>query len=86
MRLIDVDSLPSVVGTRDELPMKIVIAIHDAPIIDAVPVVRCKDCKYRNHLDCGMQSYDYDDDGILRMSADWTRDDGFCYWGESKDV
>lgn len=23
--------------------------IHDAPTIDAIPIVRCKDCKHANH-------------------------------------
>lgn len=54
--------------------------------IDAVPIVRCKDCKYRDTIDCGMQFYAYDDDENLCRSNDWTRDDGFCYWGERKDV
>lgn len=49
-------------------------------------LVRCKDCKYRDTIDCGMQFYAYDDDENLCRSDDWTRDDGFCYWGERKDV
>ena len=43
--------------------------LHNAPPIDAVPVVRCKDCKYRAGRAC-----DY--------SAVWVRADGFCNWGE----
>lgn len=46
MRLIDADALPTVVGTQAELPGLIVKAIQDAPTIDAVPVVRCKYCRY----------------------------------------
>ena len=46
--------------------------IADAPTIDAVYVVRCKDCKYRQENTC-----DY--------SAVWTRPNGFCQWGERKD-
>lgn len=49
-------------------------------------LVRCKDCKYRDTINCGMQFYGYDDDGHLCKSDDWTQDDGFCYWGERKDV
>lgn len=52
---------------------------------DAVPVVRCKDCKRRNTIDCGMQFYEYDDDMNLCMSVDFTQDNGFCYGGKSKD-
>lgn len=55
-------------------------------LVDAVPVVRCKDCRLRDTFNCGMQFYGYDDDMNLRKSDDWTMDDGFCYWGERKDV
>ena len=61
-------------------------ALDAAPTIDAVPVVRCIECKYRDTINCGMQFYGYDDDGHLCKSDDWTQDDGFCYWGERKDV
>lgn len=60
--------------------------LHNATTIDAVPVVRCKDCKLRDTFNCGMQFYGYDDDLNLYKSDDWTMDDGFCYWGERKDV
>ena len=48
-------------------------------------LVRCRDCKFRNTIDCGMQFYGYDDDENLCLSDDWTEDDGFCYWGQRKD-
>lgn len=60
--------------------------LRSMPTIDAVPVVRCIECKYRDTINCGMQFYGYDDDGHLCKSDDWTQDDGFCYWGERKDV
>lgn len=46
--------------------------IADAPAVDAVPVVRCKDCKYRQGNTC-----DY--------SAVWTRPNGYCQWGERRE-
>ena len=46
--------------------------IEDAPTVDAVEVVRCKDCKYKQGSAC-----DY--------SAVWVRPNGFCQWGERKD-
>lgn len=55
-------------------------------LVDAIPVVRCKECRFRDTFNCGMQFYGYDDDMNLRKSDDWTMDDGFCYWGERKDV
>lgn len=61
-------------------------ALNDAPTVDSVQVVRCKECRFRDTFNCGMQFYGYDDDMNLRKSDDWTMDDGFCYWGEKKDV
>ena len=55
MRLIDADTLNDYVmdiwggGNIDNTAIwygDVFTAIHDAPTIDAVPVVRCKDCKY----------------------------------------
>lgn len=47
MRLIDADELEEKVW-RLKLDSRELIAkmIEDAPTVDAVPVVRCKDCKY----------------------------------------
>lgn len=42
------------------------------PTIDAVPVVRCKDCKHRYTGTCEM----------ICDSYEWTADDGFCNAGE----
>ena len=53
-----------------------------APTVDAVEVVRCKDCKYRcNGKDC---------DHPLLLSWSWgairnVKDDDFCSYGERKD-
>ena len=60
-------------------------AIEQAPTIDAVEVVRCKDCKLRYSNDCAMAHseyfYDEDDRGDYRVN-EWTADDGFCNAGE----
>ena len=56
--------------------------IVDAPVVDAVEVVRCKDCKWRcNGKDC---------DHPLLLSWSWgairnVKDDDFCSYGERKD-
>ena len=53
-----------------------------APTVDAVEVVRCKDCKYRcNGKDC---------DHPLLLSWSWgairnVKDDDFCSYGERKE-
>ena len=49
MRLIDADALPKYTGyalSADE----VATAVDTAPTIDAVPVVRCKDCIYYDNL------------------------------------
>lgn len=46
--------------------------IYDAPTVDAVEVVRCRDCKNK-------------DDGICWKTARPIRDDGFCEEGERKE-
>ena len=49
-----------------------------APTVDAVEVVRCKDCKHREHVWCPMESVE---------QYPWlsTKDDDFCSYGERKD-
>lgn len=50
------------------------LAVEAAPTIDAVPVTRCKDCKYHNKAPCPM-----------RLSLNWTEDNDFCSYGEKRD-
>ena len=47
--------------------------IRKRPTIDAVPVVRCRDCKYHNKPPCPM-----------RLSFNWNGDNDFCSYGERK--
>ena len=62
--------------------------IDRQPTVDAVPVVRCKDCKYRFTLDCPMRheelTYD-EDDGYDWIDHDYTSDDRFCNEGARMD-
>lgn len=56
-----------------------------APAVDAVPVVRCKDCACRGSHDlCPMcvRVYQLDESGYL----DCTADDGFCHCGAKMDA
>ena len=48
--------------------------ISNSPTINAVPVVRCWECKYHNKPTCPM-----------RLSFNWTKDDDFCSYGERKE-
>lgn len=76
MRLIDADEL--IVMEYGGIKFVPVEFINDAPTIDAVPVVRCKDCKH-NSLN-RMSGNAYCDLGIgLFQLYD------FCSLGERKD-
>lgn len=59
-------------------------AINEAPTIDAVPVVRCKDCKCSNvyQVDSDFKMERWCDGGFIPKSV---QDDDYCSWGERKD-
>ena len=94
MRLIDADStyLQDAIGrnafkTRDDIRA----LIDRAPTIDAVPVVRCWECKH--HRDKNEQERKYlVEDILICTSLDATEDcwnavwpDHFCSYGERKE-
>lgn len=54
--------------------------------IDAVPVVRCKDCKYRPDESKEFNACPMWDDGDDGWGSHWHGDDnGFCNHGKRKD-
>ena len=89
MRLIDADALFEKVPNGDiEHDVKIskcgAIAdictwILTAPTIDAVPVVRCKDCEYYEGDEC-VNPYVWMSDGAHLYTAP----DDFCSYGERR--
>ena len=75
MRLIDADALLEKYNKTAVWDSWVEINI--APTIDAVPVVRCKDCIYR---------YKESDEGyICGISGDFTGDNEFCNKGKRED-
>lgn len=78
MGLIDAEELKKELLSRAFFPALVKHAIEKCPTVDAVEVVRCKDCKY------------WDDDrrcngienGLVR---EYTREDDFCSYGERKN-
>ena len=90
MRLIDADALIPMMkyATTDKeigvFPIRIGFdaikrVIDDAPTVDAVEVVRCKDCKHKYVSGNGTTQYYVCD----FMDAQY-EDDGFCHHGESE--
>ena len=54
--------------------------VNDAPTVDAVPVVRCRECKYR------FKNNGHDKSGCPIIDANiWMDDDDFCSHGERKE-
>ena len=78
MRLIDADVLeqkmasPFVTTYKDARQ-----AVKDAPTVDAVPVVRCKDCEYYVETNGRI--------GTCELTISGAEDDGFCAWGVRKE-
>lgn len=52
---------------------KAICVLHDMPIVDAVPVVRCKDCKYRDGTP-----------GQPNILCAQMHEDDFCSYGERR--
>lgn len=78
MRLIDADELMKEFeanGTWWEQAR-----LEEAPTVDAVPVVRCKDCKY-----AGGTTIDGDIEIFCKYSRAYFLKDSFCSYGERKD-
>lgn len=82
MRMIDADALEKSLLEKGFYPAIVKRVIEDAPTVDAVEVVRCKDCIYRNHVTqlCHMHSQEYDGG----MYWDMFPDDHFCSDGERR--
>lgn len=79
MRLIDADALKdkcyiTVNGTTIGRNNYVMFhEIDDAPTIDAVEVVRCKDCRHRDLFSCPLADNDFQ------------KDDDYCSWGERRE-
>jgi hypothetical protein len=59
--------------------------IKEAPAVDAVPVVRCRDCKWWSGVPCGTATPEWCEcSSILGMGA--ARADDFCSYGERKEA
>lgn len=92
MRLIDVEALRlmeyepnTIANTAYTMGHNSVVReVLSAQTVDAVPVVRCKDCKYFDSSqtsDGGFICYCRHDDGL----CDWIKEDYYCCLGERKE-
>ena len=96
MRLIDADilkrkSVPLLFPTKMEpcghipVPVNAIVVaeIEQAPTIDAVPVVRCKDCKHG--YPCGDEIVCYHPEYELAEGKWSYKKDFFCAFGDTKE-
>lgn len=93
MRLIDADALLSELnnlevncknkyvkqGIDDGLHYYMPRILENEPTIDAVPVVRCRDCKHWNNACCGLGT------GDCHVLERITFETFFCSYGERKE-
>ena len=84
MRLIDLDSeyIQETLYRRGfKTRQDIEEWLNNAPTIDAVPVVRCRECKHRGTDDCifHIKGEPADEELLLKLDND------FCPYGERKE-
>ena len=93
MRLIDVDSLIAKhcegcieyrIGCKTDpvCASFMWFEVTDAPIVDAVPVVRCKECKHYKKYDDEIEGVTWQ--GLCKNGEFFTDDLDFCSRGERK--
>ena len=86
MRLIDADKLLDILDVMivgHKSASDVYDVVDSMTIVDAVPVVRCKDCRYylNSNEKCGLidtRLHFYETDKT------WT-EDCFCSWGERRE-
>ena len=81
-RLIDANALIEEANAEGAYGYVDAFQIANAPTVDAVEVVRCRDCK---HWHKGTLFCDYMPYGEAQERVNWYADD-FCSYGERKDV
>lgn len=86
MRLIDADTLDLSRVSDSICEGQAWEAVDEAPSVDAVPVIRCKDCVYLSHW--GMTHFDKVDSGYLcsRTEDDEIELTDYCSKARRKDA
>ena len=75
-RLIDLDKINPMYFPSTEMDgLDVVRYLNTLPTVDAVEVVRCKDCKYKKHLHINR---------FGALNCESTKDDDYCSFGERK--
>lgn len=86
MRLIDADAFLERMSRTDRF-FGVVYDINDEPTVDAVPVVRCRDCKHCRNLPnglCYLYTEPYDNARGYKGEAVCVEPDDYCSCGERR--
>lgn len=83
MRLTDADALKQTFCAECDHSIKcedcdIDYHFNHAPTVDAVEVVRCKECRFHEHEESGMV-------WCPNVVGSWIAEDGFCSMGERRE-
>ena len=85
MRLVDADKLesgeviiPTENGGYEYVEVFYKDDVDNAPTVDAVEVVRCKDCKWHEDEEAGMV-------WCPIIVGSWGSEDRYCSWGERRE-
>ena len=87
MKLVDADKARECFG-GDGVTGAVMQRMFDSlPTIDAVPVVRCRDCKWFNHytMECESDDVARDHECGAAFSINFGPDD-FCSYGQRKEA
>lgn len=79
MRLIDADAFLERMSHTDRF-FGVVYDINDAPTVDAVAVVRCRECKYAKNAKVNKKGF-----RICPASHMEIVDDDYCSYGEREE-
>ena len=81
-RLIDAVTAASAVSEKHGIPLAdLVDTFADIPTVDAVPVVRCRDCKYRSEWKTSNYGYQWCGTSGVQVVDDMS----FCSYGARRD-
>lgn len=86
MRLIDADAFLERMSRTDRF-FGVVYDINDAPTVDAVPVIRCRECKHCRNLPnglCYLYTEPCDNERGYKGEAVCVEPDDFCSCGERR--
>lgn len=86
MRLIDADALKIELALIHGGDYKTIHYLNHAPTVDAVPVIRCKDCKhYKKDVKCVGGHYGGCDVWLDEGCETPVDEEGYCSYAERKE-